>query len=51
MRHSPRRAVALALGAKMLALGLIYALFFSPSHRPDARPDAIARALLSEDAP
>ncbi len=35
-----RRDLVLLLAAKLAMLGILYALFFSPAHRP--RPDAAA---------
>jgi type II secretory pathway component PulM len=50
MTRSPREALILALAAKFLALGLIYALFFAPAKRPAADAAAVAKALLAEPA-
>lgn len=48
--RGPAREIALVLAAKLLALGLIYFLFFSPSQRPDVGAEQVLDALTGPPA-
>jgi len=45
-----RREVAIALAWKLLALIVLFLLFFSPSHRPDVSADAVETLFFAEPA-
>ena len=48
-KHSLKREISVALIAKLAALFLIYAMFFSASHKTVITPSVMSRALF--DAP
>lgn len=41
-----QRGIAIAIGTKLLLLGVLYALFFSPAHRPPTDPGDVAGRML-----
>lgn len=41
-----RRHLAWLIVAKLALLALLYALFFSPDHRPEVTPERVDRLLL-----
>jgi hypothetical protein len=42
------RAIAWALALKLAALAVLWALFFSPAHRPNVTPELVESRLVSE---
>lgn len=42
-----RRHLIAVIAVKLVLLALLYALFFSPAHRPDVDADAVAHRLES----
>jgi uncharacterized membrane protein len=49
-RQKIRRDIALVLIFKVIALSLIWSLFFSDSHRPDASTASVGRVLTGNVA-
>jgi hypothetical protein len=41
-----QRGIAITVGAKLVLLGVLYALFFSPAHRPPVDAGEVAGRLL-----